>query len=125
LELVFACSHFSQCYGLNRFLVLLLGRYLELYHPSKKNPLRPGLQVQRVTGISPHFCTNRPAVCHGESHEVVFVKILDCRQSTTAGPTEEPYHVVILRHGVAPPSPVFGATRISPPRQIVPYHVTT
>ena len=126
VELVFPCDHFSQCYGLNRFLVLLIATFLQRQHTSRRIPLRPYTKVVAVTGTHPHMCHNNPSSCHGQPHQVTLEDGHRCVGSTpTPVSSGVDYHVVVIRHGIVPPTPVFGTTRTAPPRQLLPYHVSS
>lgn len=122
LELVHSCDHFSRCYALNRFLALLVAQYIEDEH--RKKVLRSRVQVEDVTGSS-HQCANNPISCHGRDHDVTF-RESDCRISGTSSKAG-PYNVVIVRHGVNPPTYILhhSSGPISHPRQILPYHVAS
>jgi hypothetical protein len=124
ITLVHQCDHFSQCYGLNRLLVLLIAKYLE---SNRQSPLRAGNRVTAVdaskTGTS-HSCGN-PSICHGEDHEVT-IEEADCRGGKGQRSTQTA-NVVIIRHGVDPPAYIFGGTPVSNPhpRQVLPYHLVS
>jgi hypothetical protein len=127
IKLVFPCDHFSSCYSLNRFLVLLISTYLQ-----KANSivtLHPRTKVLDVKPIN-HSCLNSPKLCHGEMHEVVGAEAT-CQTFYTAGaaPGDRfeipggPFNVLIVRHGVKSDSPPLGsAPAATPYRQMVPYY---
>ena len=130
VTLVHPCSHFSNCYGLNRFLVLLLAKYLtEKYNI---NTLRSYTGILEVKGCHHHICNNHAASCYGREHEVTFCD-LDC--SVRPGQEEalrppEIFDVVVIRHGIT--APTFNVRigkkvvqRKSNPRQILPYHAAS
>ncbi len=123
VKLVYPCAHFSRCYGLNRFLVLLLATYLKRYHGM--DTLLSGHNLHAVHGVG-HTCGRSPSTCHGQLHQVVTALDPDCRvQPRQALATLAPlFNVVIIRHGIAPAPPLFaGAHLIAQPRQMLPYHV--
>lgn len=129
VTLAHRCSHFGNCYGMNRLLVLMLNRHLkEQYGVSA---LRPNTVVLKVRGAT-HHCAGVPATCHGKWHEVTFGQS-DCGTRRGAekpvGPPED-FNVVVIRHGIEPPAFYFAFgtrkfTRKSNPRQILPYHAAS
>ena len=125
VELCHPCSHFDQCYALNRFLVLLLARYCE---ELARRVLRPATVTTSVTGAGHHICANRPRSCHGTPHGVVLEPTAaDCNIVATGPGVTETFDVVIVRHGIAPPQLTTqlstGQTVPRPmPRQLLPYH---
>lgn len=121
------CTHFSRCYGLNRFLVLLLATYLARYRN-----LKTLLGQRKLADISPvgHQCANQAAACHGKEHEIFVAPDLDCRVPASAPQPQgvrrlpDTYTVVIVRHGIqANPPLVAGNRQLPQPRQVLPYHV--
>jgi hypothetical protein len=124
VTLMYPCNHFSRCYGLNRFLVLLLATYLSRY--KGRATLLPERSLAQVAGVG-HRCANSPVGCHGQGHTIIPELHSDCR--TGKGPAVSPlpgdYTVVIVRHGINPPPPLVAGTRqIAQTRQILPYHVS-
>ena len=121
VSLVYACNHFSNCFSLNRLLVLAVRRHLE-------NEGRAGgmfLPGKRVVGISPadgHECRSDPEGCHGREHEVTWAACGDCRRP--ADPAEASgtlrANVLVLRHGIDMQDLPWNT---SPPvlRQLLPY----
>lgn len=130
VELAFPCDHFSKCYGLNQFLVRLLVKYLK---ERRDMPcLRPQTKVVKVTEHGKHRkppakCNNDPRHCHGQDHDVWF-DTSTCEGGDSNSPFigKHVYNVVIIRHGIVPPVLLYkGTTRLSNPRQILPYHVAS
>jgi hypothetical protein len=126
VTLVHRCEHFSNCYGLNRFLVLLVGRHLRDKHSIQS--FRPRTVVTKVDGVS-HTCNNDPPVCHGQEHKV---SLGESYCWTKAGRENAlgaaNFEVVVIRHGIEPPLFTFvrsSASRQSNPRQILPYHAAS
>ncbi len=76
ITLVSSCTHFANAYGLNRFLTLLIARFMQL-HRNQPDVLRLGQRVQCVRGINGHACYGNPITCHGEDHEVELVSAPD------------------------------------------------
>jgi hypothetical protein len=122
VRLMYPCTHFSRCYGLNRFLVLLLATYLMQNRGEKT--LRSGLSLSDVQGIV-HSCNNSPSACHGEAHFVIFAHHPDCRVSPGAPLEKWGSEVIVVRHGIDSAPPLFaGLHPIAQPRQMLPYHVS-
>jgi hypothetical protein len=130
LKLVHPCTHFSQCYGFNRFLVLLI----DAYYQSLKFPplLIPCAGVAAVTEILPHTCLGPgmvlpdPRRCFGHPHTVAFNSSFHpgCVTARPAPPGPRVADVVIIRHGVTGPAPLLvpALTAIDRPRQSLPIH---
>jgi hypothetical protein len=135
VRLVFDCDHFSNCYGLNRFLSLLIARVLE----EKNGPvIFPGYRVVDLYPQHPHTCqevaynpNNRgdPAACYGWRHQVVVQEYRDCSKAlddpTRWGDVEDHFwdaNVLILRNGVEQ-SPDEKLLSAACARQILPYSV--
>jgi hypothetical protein len=98
--LVHGCNHFSYCYALNRFVVLLVARaYAEATGIHLDNILRWGSSVAHVEGVDPNHTCGDPSNCHGIPHHVT-VASRSCQG--VGGNTEGAanFEVVIIRHGV-------------------------
>lgn len=125
VKLCYPCSHFDQCYALNRFLVLLLARYCE---ELPRHVLRPATVTTGVAGDG-HTCANQPRFCHGKPHNVVLEPTAaDCQLTSTGPGVMKTFDVVVIRHGIVPPplttQLTTGQTVTGPmPRQLLPYHV--
>jgi hypothetical protein len=137
VRVVFECDHFSNCYGLNRFLALLIARVLE----EKQGPvLFPGYRVvDLIPQAAPHTCQAKaynasnpmdPDACHGWRHDVVVQEYRDCTKDkndpTRWGDVDDKFwyaNVLILRNGIFPRSK--NEERLSAPcaRQILPYSI--
>lgn len=135
VSMVYPCNHFSRCYGLNHFLVLLVDLYLkedrnifgESPHKIKVS-LYEGNKLDLVQSANPWHpaCANDPWGCHGREHDVQFSPS-KCPVPNLSVPASNPgtsYNVVIVRHGIQPPKLLFGQAPISNPRQMLPYHIT-
>lgn len=126
VKLAFPCDHFSSCYALNRFLVLLVAEFI--FRRFRISVLYPNTKVMNVSGTS-HTCVD-PESCHGKDHQVNYV-IAVCQNFKTAEASYStypdfdggPFNVVIIRHGVIPPASLFGKSPIANGRQILPYYV--
>jgi len=129
IRLLYPCDHFSSCYALNRFLVLLIDRYLSDTFDEVR-VLQPKVRTLKVEGLDTHTCMNRPDLCHGEPHQVLVNSDASCnKESLTAGNEKYieggPFNVVIVRHGIKRPDrvPLGELSAATPRRQIIPYYV--
>lgn len=133
IKLAFPCTHFSSCYALNRFLTLLLAELLA-ETPGAEPLLLPETKTVEVSGSS-HTC-GEPDVCHGKQHEVVYVPSPICKDfadaerlyrdaghSTFPRLPGGPFNVVIIRHGILSPVPLFNRSPTSNGRQALPYYI--
>lgn len=124
VSMVFRCSHFDRCYGLNRFVALLLARF---YAKSRGlTVLYPNTALEKIDSAqAAHACANDADVCYGKKHRADF-KVFRCPGVQGAHYSSHPrsdYDIVCLRHGIQRPDSVFGSTaRAIPfPRQMMPY----
>ena len=69
VTLIHPCTHFSQSYPLNRFLVYLVSEYARA--ASLPITIKQQTSASSVRGIS-HTCSKNPSSCHGQEHEVYF-----------------------------------------------------
>ncbi len=122
IHLVHSCDHFSNSYGLNHFLVLLIAHFLSTER-GQKDIFIPGRNVASVTGVGGHVCTGNWLTCHGQQHEIQLVEATDCRADPNPPKQAEKLtaNVLIIRHGldssVSSPLP-----DVALPRQTIPYH---
>ncbi|MDQ3929004.1 MAG: hypothetical protein M3328_07650, partial [Chloroflexota bacterium] len=139
VKLVYSCTHFTKCYGLNQFLVLLLLRFLQNYASGAVEEL-DNTRVEAVftADSSVHSCNNNPMDCCGNDHEIVY-RYKDCSDSQpNLFFKDDPgtyYNHVILRHGPEPPnqihwmntptSPLASYHTVRLPRQMLPYHISS
>jgi len=120
IRLLYECTHFSACYALNRFLVLLLARYLE-EDPSRGPVLLEGKRVVDITSTDSHSCASNPTGCHGRMHEVRWVALPDCREGQTTPGGTFLANVLVIRHGIDLAD--YGVPDPTPPlfRQMLPF----
>ncbi len=117
VKLAFRCSHFDPCFAFNRFLTLLIGRYL-----IEEREEDPFLVKRSLTKVVPaddaHTCKpDHPEECLLKSHVATFVpSICTDRQSDSF---REQYEIVLIRHGVTSDTP--NAPQPQLPRQMLPY----
>jgi hypothetical protein len=139
---VYREPHLTPYYGLNRFLALLLAKYIEVIWGHRS--LHPETEITQIWPADPstHACT-QPAPgggdraagryrrgmlvkhdCFREEHDVSFKGINPPRRTAypvgkEADPLEQTrYNVVIVRHGLRQPK----FHGLMPPRQLLPYH---
>lgn len=118
--LVHPCCHFARCYGLNRFLVLLIAKVAALDKLGAGPTILRGVGVSRVVGTSALHVCGSPWVCHGVEHEVEIEHRPDCYASAGGVARTETAHVVVIRHGVAQ-LPAFANSPLAFARQIMPF----
>jgi hypothetical protein len=131
VNIVHPCLHFSRAYALNRFLSLLLIRYLEekrliVHHPETA--------IWDVTTADPkaHQCDpQKPDECQGHAHLVWFARnrCYDREHGPKIG--QHLFDHIILRHGVHAPVEIHAMKssgeetvldRPAQTQQILPYH---
>jgi len=120
LHLAHKCTHFGRCYPANRFLVVLVDRFLR--EKGSPSTLQSGLHLAEVNPADGHQCrSDRGWECHGKEHKVVFRAARDCVDLT--GDIEHRlYNAIIIRHGVTGRPWPGHTTRILMPRQSLPYY---
>lgn len=125
VKLVHPCSHFTHCYPLNRILVLLIAEFAKRkYHLALVSGYT---RVLQVTGHDHNECGRDKASCRSGTHSV---KLALARCADIYEPTggiverqdDEPYNLIILRHGIKPEY-FFGKPPIGNPRQVLPNFV--
>lgn len=120
VSLVYACDHFSNCFSLNRLLVLAIRRHLE-NEGRAGGMFLSGKRVVEIRSADAHECRSDPEGCHGREHDVTWAACGDCRRPTD--PTEAGTlraNVLVLRHGIDLQDSPWNT---SPPllRQLLPY----
>ncbi|MBL8265421.1 hypothetical protein, partial [Steroidobacter sp.] len=124
IKLVHTCEHLTPFYSLNRFLVLLIARFVE--RAKGTSIIERQTAVTAVTpAAAPHSCALNASLCHGEDHEVELSHWNHCAYKSASSPKAyESFNVVIVRHGIAAATPAFAAlTPIAQPRQVLPYYL--
>ena len=141
IKLAYSCEHFSNCYPLNRFLVLLVNKYLSSV--LGMTVLMPGVKVIDLESLD-HDCLSTsfdkdgkplrkilgdPYHCHGKSHNLKYADAT-CLTFDQAGTNQQavktiasgPFNVVIVRYGIEAGDPPLTHTASAlPRRQIIPY----
>jgi hypothetical protein len=126
VKLLHKCDHFTNCYALNRFLVLLISDYVLKKSENRIKTIYPKTMLVEIEG---HGCNNTAPDCHGQGHEVLYVRAANCFEEPDTDKSnyhyakDGPYNVIIIRHGVDPSHPLFNKLPISNPRQILPYYL--
>lgn len=128
LWFVHPCKHFTVGYALNRLLVLLLMKHLRQTEAPFVH--KPDFRVVEVR-CNGHPGPTDPGSCHGRPHGVVMWPKRDCHPDPPGSSPhrrekiEAEFDVVILRHGIIPPSQTFmtnPTVTLPPSRQLLPYH---
>lgn len=134
VTLVHWCDHFSRSYPINRFLVLLIDKYVREQTRSGTRLVREDREVGAIACLHAHREKPDKDDCYRSPHRVNFRPVL-CALAPGNAPLpadlgEQEYDVILLRHGArgmpheAPP----GGTPLSRPwyknpRQVLPYHL--
>ncbi len=128
-ELIHPCTHFTKCYALNRFIVLLLASHIaELHH---FGAIKTGYVVTNISGQG-HICERKPRACFDRPHKVE-MGLANCaefrawQKSLAKGSAVDTpqtidshvYHLITLRHGIKS-TPIDGNPR-APVRHLLPY----
>ena len=138
IRLVHSCDYFSNAYGLNRLLTLLVGQFIQerLQRAEVFFPRRRLAAIRHPGGVP---CTGRPQrwlSCHGKHHEIDLVEANDCRHDPKRLVSAESLrpNVLIIRHGIdttamrsLPVITIDGITLprmpdVALPRQMIAYH---
>lgn len=123
VRLVHPCSHFSNCYPLNRILVLLLATFVNRKY--RIDLILPYTQVLRVRPADGHVC---PTIehCTQNPHYVDLGLARCCDIGNTSTSIDrrdsELYHHVVLRHGIEKED-FFGIPPRGNPKEILPAHI--
>jgi hypothetical protein len=122
LRLAFPCTHFTQCYALNRFLSLLIAR--TAFEFQGLHLLLPNARVASITSQTMlHSCNGDPEDCYAKEHEVTF-EGANCRGAMEQS-SDGRYDVIVLRHGLdkglAKVYTLFDDNLPMPRRQLLPY----
>lgn len=143
IQLVYRCSHFTNYYGLNRFLALLVAKYLE--REFNITVLRPNTVIGDVStiGTDGHACMEKvngewqptggyaTPLCHGRDHHVELHSANDCRIQDQQYLETIVANVIIIRygirHGTVPLAPLpqksLAQLQVSRSRHLLPYHL--
>jgi hypothetical protein len=130
VRLVYQCSHFSNTYALNRFLVLLIAEFLAQEH-GRSDVLMSGRRADHVRAVDGHECAAEPSGCDGHEHHLVLGSAPQCWRDEDCGTTEMiPSEVIVIRSGLdlsgmrpKLPHAVAMHTQLARPRHSLPYHV--
>ena len=134
VRLVHRCTHFTNEYALNRFLVLLLAAYFERSF-GRADLLLPGRGIVNMASDGSHTCMlpGQPTLipnpaCYGAWHTVTLQSYAAC-VAAPDGPVEVDHaNVIVIRYGLEPPriplpdALLHHATRPRP-MQALPYEV--
>jgi hypothetical protein len=122
VKLVYSCDHFANAYPLNRFMVLLISRFIETEHDVQTLVPKTRLFDIQPSGNHKH-CGYEHATCAGEDHEVELMDAPACWDRSKPGTTRKvDANFIVIRHGID--STVLpGLQSIKFPRQLLPYNV--
>jgi hypothetical protein len=126
LNLTFFCNHFSACYPLNRFLVLLISEYLTT---QSNNPVLSSCKVDKITSAEKiHKCNLKEDDCAKYKHKVIFSHRCKCDSEIACKCVPKPavktakiFDKIIIRFGIDRVNPIFGRPPALPGMQILPY----
>lgn len=113
--------HFVKSYALNRIVALLLIQFLQREFGTTVR-LR-NREITSITGVN-HVCELRPADCIGAEHTIAFSGSV-CGDSPS-GPSAtypDPFHVIVLRHGLDNSEKIDWKTRLGRGRHLLPYRL--
>lgn len=102
VRMIYECDHFSHAYCINRFVALMIGKFLEQrFGPD--TVLLAGRRLIDIRSADPnlHRCNCDATLCHGNLHVAEWHRLPDCRYppDTTQGGHIDA-NVLILRHGI-------------------------
>jgi FAD binding domain len=97
VTLYYSCDHFSHCFPLNHFLVLLILRWADLRGDKALNVIDK-VRLVGVKGVSPHVCKGDKNDCHMSAHDLKLVPAPTCGKPG-GSPHTEPADIVIVRLG--------------------------
>lgn len=129
VRLVYRCTHFTNQYGLNRFLVLLIARYLKAEYG--RDLLLPERGLVDVRSLDGHVClAGPPGHCDGRDHEVELETYPRCFAGAIGPAGTIRAGLIVVRYGLdtrAATVPLPPArqhlSRLSRPDHSLPYHV--
>ncbi len=123
IELAYKCNHFSACYPLNRFLSILIGKYIER-EAKREVMLERSETLSIASADGKHSCNKNADECSAFPHTVILRRGVNCLN--TAGTVIEDqtniYDTVMLRFGIKEGDVplIFGEKPAFPGLQILP-----
>lgn len=120
IKLFHSCTHFTTCYPINRFLVILIERYLKKMED--KETIKPETKLISVVSADPenHKCKNNSNACYGKQHIIQYAQHVRCTEQNIPITEQTEANVIIIRHGITPSQNEFQTDDI---RQILPLHI--
>jgi hypothetical protein len=120
INLYYSCDHFSQCFPLNHFLVLLILTWGELKGLTVTGTDK--VRLDGVTGVAPHVCNEDKMRCHQSTHELTLIPAPVCGKHGGKG-FKRKADIVIVRLGTDAQLgfPLFKDRSIPRTRQLLPY----
>lgn len=127
------CDHFTRSYPINRFLVLLIDKYVRDVTRETTRLLWPEREVERIDCQHEHGPEPNKKACLRQPHHVVYRQRV-CALASGPAPAltdrEADYDVILLRHGADPPqhdvppgTPPVPRPLYKNTRQVLPYHL--
>jgi len=122
LQFFIECTHFSNCYSLNRYLALLFGALIE--QETSQPVFLYGRRIIDIQSIQTHHvCADDADDCHGKMHRVTWAPMPDCRGApNTSTMNFVDANILILRHGIDTAALKMNVTP-STPRLLLPYYL--
>ena len=116
--LIHACNHFDACYPLNRFVALLVDKWLKDRYGSSAGvlPQFKLIAARPDSSVAGHPCSAKQA-CWDECHEVDLVNEPLCYQLAAGTPISFKTAGLIVRHGIKK------HTSARWQRQLLPHHL--
>ncbi|HEX8068500.1 MAG TPA: FAD-dependent oxidoreductase [Pyrinomonadaceae bacterium] len=128
VTLSYPCTHFANCYPLNRVLVLLVSAYIKKRYGIEV--LQEHREIVDVESADGHACRSVRSECLKKRHRVTFgvarcENIYNKEMKGGGGAMLEPapYDLVLIRHGIDPPKNLFGRPPEATNRHILPYYI--
>lgn len=126
IRLVHGCTHFAGAYPLNRFLTLLIARFIEK-ELMMASPLVSGYRLHKIQGHP--GCLGHFSSCEDHDHQVLLELNPDCTSPAAGVPSANPaawpksFNLIIIRHGIdfQPVTQTLKIPFIDLPRQTMPY----
>jgi hypothetical protein len=127
IKMSYSCDHFSGCYPLNRFLALLIGRYIDKGKESSESVFWEKTSVIKiVSNDNSHICKanteNSADDCANYPHKVYFAKNFVCENTKEDKPEfSKVYRRIIIRYGISSTKAVFEKEPNMTGLQLLPY----
>lgn len=125
IKISYVCSHFSGSYPLNRFLAILIGKYIDNIGRSGGPVFLQGtsvLNIESAVADDRHECKEDADDCFKYPHRVTFAGNCTC-ENMAGDETKEPeeFRRIFIRYGILRTKAVFGKEPNVPGLQVLPY----